>query len=240
VSLFKGARRVAAALAGAAVAMTFATAHAAVANVSLQKVSSDPFTNTSSYHKTQVEPDTFAWGNTIIGVFQTGRFYDGGSSDPGWATSTDGGGTWTHGFLPGLTTYSNPPGPYDRATDPSIAYDPKHDVWLAQTLGMFGSTGAAVVVNRSTDGGLTWSNPVTILAQTGADKNWIVCDTWAASPFYGNCYAEWDDNFSGNTLFMSTSTDGGKTWKTASSPGASVIGGQPVVQPNGKIGRAHV
>ncbi len=235
MSLYRGGRRIAAVLAAAALSAAFGTAYAASGNVSVQKVSSDPFTNTSSYHKTQVEPDTFAWGNTIVGVFQTGRFYDGGSSDIGWATSTDGGTTWTHGFLPGVTTYSNPPGPYARATDPSAAYDPKHDVWLAESLGMSGSTGAAVIVNRSTDGGLTWSNPVTILTQSGADKNWIVCDTWAASPFYGNCYAEWDDNFAGNLLQMSTSTDGGKTWKLASTPSASVIGGQPLVQPNGAV-----
>jgi hypothetical protein len=207
----------------------------ALANVDLVKVSSDPFTNASSYHRTQVEPDTFAWGSTIVAVFQTGRFSDGGSSDVGWATSTDAGATWTHGFLPGVTVYSNPAGPFDRDTDPAVAYDPEHDVWLAQTLGMSGTSGAAVIVNRSTDGGLTWSKPVTILNQFGADKNWIVCDTWESSPHYGNCYAEWDNNGAGTLLQMSTSTDGGKTWKLASTPQVSVIGGQPLVQPDGTV-----
>ena len=219
----------------AAVAFAALSGGSALANVDLVKVSSDPFTNTSSYHKTQVEPDTFAWGNTIVGAFQTGRFQDGGSSDVGWATSTDGGGTWTHGFLPGVTVYSDPTGPFARATDPSVAYDPKHDVWLVQSLGMSGPSGAAVIVNRSKDGGLTWSNPVTILNQAGADKNWIVCDTWATSPHYGNCYAEWDNNGAGNLLQMSTSTDGGKTWDLASTPNTSVIGGQPLVQPDGTV-----
>ncbi len=222
-------------LAAAAVLAVFAAA-GALANVSLVKVSSDPFKNTSSFHKTQVEPDTFAWGTTIVSVFQTGRFEDGGSSDIGFATSTDSGATWTHGFLPYTTVYSNPPGTFARATDPSVAYDPKHDAWLIESLGMNGSgEGSAVIVNRSTDGGLSWSKPITILTQDGADKNWIVCDTWASSPHYGNCYTEWDDNGAGNLLQMSTSTDGGKTWSMASVPSTSVIGGQPLVQPNGTV-----
>jgi hypothetical protein len=119
--------------------------------------------------------------------------------------------------------------------DPSVAFDAKHGVWLVQTLGMIGTGGQAVIVNRSKDGGLTWTNPVTILTQSGADKNWIVCDDTASSPHYGNCYAEWDDNGAGNTLFMSTSADGGKTWKLATVPSATVIGGQPLVQPNGTV-----
>ena len=41
------------------------------------------------------------------------------------------------------------------------------------------------------------------------DKNWIVCDNTATSPFYGNCYTEWDDNGAGNRMEMSRSTDGG-------------------------------
>ena len=91
----------------------------ALANVPIKVVSLDPYTNTSSFHKTEVEPDTFSFGNTVVGVHQTGRFTDGGSSNVGYVTSTDGGATWTNGFLPGTTVYANPPGPYDRATDPS-------------------------------------------------------------------------------------------------------------------------
>src|SRR6266550_5490435 len=87
-------------LAAASVSAVLAlTANAfASSTVTMVKVSKDPYTNTSSYHKTQVEPDTFSFGSTIVGTFQTGRFYDGGSSNIGWATSTDNGATWTHGF----------------------------------------------------------------------------------------------------------------------------------------------
>ena len=44
-------------------------AHAQLAG----EVSVDPFTNSDSEHKTEVEPDTFAWGNTIVSAFHVGR-----------------------------------------------------------------------------------------------------------------------------------------------------------------------
>src|SRR6266487_6182249 len=80
---------------------TRATSHAS--GEQLTKISSDPFTNTTSNHKTQVEPDTFAFGNTIVSTFQSGRFFDGGGSDIGFATSTNGGESFIHGFLPSST-----------------------------------------------------------------------------------------------------------------------------------------
>src|SRR5262249_2168614 len=95
----------------------------------LRKLSADPFANSTSQHRTEVEPDTFAFGSTIVATFQVGRFFDGGASDIGWATSTDGGSTWSNGFLPGITKFQDA-GPYDRVSDPSVAYDARHDVWL--------------------------------------------------------------------------------------------------------------
>src|SRR2546426_12019766 len=75
----------------------------ALANVPIKVVSLDPYTNTSSFHKTEVEPDTLSFGNTIVGVHQTGRFYDGGSSNVGYVTSTHGGRTSAQGVLPPTT-----------------------------------------------------------------------------------------------------------------------------------------
>ena len=53
----------------------------AFANGTLVQISSDPYTNTTSQHRTEVEPDTFASGKTIVSAFQVGRFFDGGSSN---------------------------------------------------------------------------------------------------------------------------------------------------------------
>jgi hypothetical protein len=225
-----------------ALLLGLATTLVASANVALTQLSTDPYTNTSSQHKTEVEPDSFSFGSTIVATTQVGRFNDGGSSNIGFATSTNGGSTWTNsGFLPGLTVNSTPAGPYNRATDPAVAFDAMHGVWLINSLGLTtasGVLGAAVVVNRSTDGGLTWGSPVTVRAVTSNqnfDKNWITCDDTATSPFYGRCYVEYDDNGNGNALHMEYSTDGGLTWTASSVPNVSVIGGQPVVQPNGTV-----
>jgi hypothetical protein len=205
----------------------------------LTQVSSDPYTVIPGQHATEVEPHMMANGTTLVAAFQTGRISPGGSTDIGWATSTDGGTTWSHGFLPGLTTGEGT-GPYDAASDPAVAYDAKHGVWMIASLPLSNTSQTpAVVVSRSTDG-LTWQNPISVdpTAQS-SDKNWIVCDSWASSPHYGNCYVEWDDpsNFNSDLILMSTSTDGGLTWgaATATANLATGIGGQPLVQPKGTV-----
>jgi hypothetical protein len=206
------------------------------------QISNDPYTNPSSQHKTQVEPDTYAFGSTIVAAFQSGRFFDGGASNVGFSTSKNGGSTWTPGFLPGTTVNATPAGPYDRDTDPSVAYDAKHNVWMVNTLALKVSQGVNdVIVSRSTDGGLTFGNPVIVAAGSPVsfyDKNWQTCDNTPSSPFYGHCYSEWDDNGSGNLMLMSTSTDGGLTWgppKSTPNFERGGIGGQPVVLASGKV-----
>jgi hypothetical protein len=177
-------------------------------------------------------------GSTLVATFQTGRIAPGGATSIGWATSTDGGTTWTHGFLPGLTTGEGS-GPYDAASDPAVAYDAKHGVWMIASLPISNSSQTpAVAVNRSTDGGLTWQNSVSVDATAvDSDKNWIVCDSWASSPYYGNCYVEWDDPSANDEILMSTSTDGGLTWgaPTPTVGQTQGLGGQPLVQPNGTV-----
>src|SRR6185312_12987257 len=66
-------------------------------------LSTDPYRNKAAEHQTEVEPDIVAFGSTIVATFQVGRFTGGGSDNIGWATSSDGGTTWTNGFLPGIT-----------------------------------------------------------------------------------------------------------------------------------------
>jgi len=204
----------------------------------LTQVSSDPFTVAPGQHATEVEPHMLANGTTLVAAFQTGRIAPGGSTDIGWATSTDSGKTWTHGFLGGLTK-GEASGPYDAASDPAVAYDAKHSVWMIASLPISSTMQApAVAVSRSTDGGLTWQSPVSVDATAASsDKNWIVCDSWITSPFYGNCYLEWDDPSNSDEIFMSTSNDGGLNWGLPVPTANFVqgIGGQPLVQPNGTV-----
>jgi hypothetical protein len=206
---------------------------------SLIKVSTDPFTDTDAQHATVVEPDTYAFGTTVVATHQVGRVFGGGSSDIGWETSTDGGTTWHNGFLPGITVNQGG-GTYAQVSDASVVYDAKHSVWLISTLPI-DSAGSVpgVLVSRSTDGGMTWGNPVNSAGFDGQsyDKNWIVCDNTSTSPHYGNCYTEVDVTSTGNTEVMSTSTDGGLTWSANRQPAGSPsgLGGQPLVQPNGNV-----
>jgi hypothetical protein len=216
------------------IAMIVLAAAPAAGNVPITQVSNDPFTDTQAQHQTEVEPDTFAFGATIVSAFQTGRVSGGGSSNIGWATSTDGGATWTNGFLPGITANSVPAGPYGQVSDPAVAFDAQDNVWLISSLGI-GANSVDVLTSRSTNGGLTWSNPI-VTATGDLDKNWIVCDNTASSPFFGNCYTQYDV-VGGNQIQMRTSTNGGLTWGAALAPGggATGLGGQPVVRPNGTV-----
>ncbi len=108
----------------------------AFAAVKLIQLSSDPFTNSASQHKTEVEPDTFAAGGTFVSAFQVGRIFGGGAADIGFATSTNGGTSFTNGFLPDTTTAVTPPGIYSAVSDASVAFDAKHGVWLISFLGL--------------------------------------------------------------------------------------------------------
>ena len=240
----RGRRGVGTAVAASAAAVALlVVASGSAGTVLATPISSDPYTNPDSQHATQVEPDSFAFGNTVVVAIQTGRYVNGGgASNIAWATSTDAGRHWVTGMLPGTTVFAG--GPWARISDPAVAYDPEHDVWMISSLvfGMASSplgSPSAVLTSRSTDGGLTWQSPVTTsLGSTNFyDKNWITCDTWSSSPHYGNCYTEWDDFGQGGRLLMSTSTDGGLTWGPPTPPGGlpSGLGGQPVAQPNGTV-----
>src|SRR5947209_7558641 len=227
-------------LAAVTLALVFALSStiSAFAFTLLQISSDDPYTNTTSQHKTAVEPDTFAAGNTIVSAFQVGRFFNGGGSNIGFATSTNGGSSFTGGFLPSSTVFASPAGVYPRASDASVAFDAKHGVWLISWLGILSPTGpVGVLVSRSADG-LTWSSPF-VVNNDGHfnDKNWTVCDNTATSPFYGHCYTEFDDNTLGDQIKMSTSSNGGVNWTPAQTTTnkAFGIGGQPLVQPNGNV-----
>jgi hypothetical protein len=211
----------------------------ASANVAVTIIATDPFTNSTSQHATIVEPDTYSSGSTIVAAAQWGRFTDGGSSDIGVSVSTNNGSSWTAQALPGTTVYSTPAGPYARISDPSVAYDKAHNVWMVSGLALDANlNGAAVTLSRSTNGGATWNNATNIAVATGTqnfDKNWTVCDNTTTSPFYGSCYTTWDDFGHGNQFKAAYSRDGGVTWTSSRGPNVGVIGGQPLTLPNGNV-----
>jgi BNR repeat-like domain len=200
--------------------------------ITLTQLSSDTFTNPSSQHATEVEVSAAASGSTIVSTFQVGRIFNGGASDIGFATSTNSGASWTSGFLPGITVYKQ--GTFSAASDPVVAFDAAHSVWLISSLTI--ANADQIAVSRSPDG-LTWDDPIFVSNTPDSDKNWIACDTTPASPYFGHCYVQWDDPSAQDIIWMSTSTDGGLTWAAARNTVdmAAGIGGQPVVQPNGTV-----
>jgi len=229
----------------AAAAVSTVPGAGAVPGVLVQQISSDSFTNPDSQHATEVEPDSFAYGNTVVAAFQSGRYVlQGGAAGIGFATSLDGGKTWAHGTLPSLTSNSSPAGTYSRASDPAVAYDAAHGKWLISSLALKEpcpvDCQSAIVVSTSPDG-LTWSAPFTIAPSIGSfahDKNWTVCDNGTSSPNRGTCYTSFSDFTAGRQIVTTRWTDGGQTWSApvgSADAGATGLGAQPVVQPDGDL-----
>jgi hypothetical protein len=205
-----------------------------------RQVSTDTISGGGAQHATEVEPDSFSFGRTLVTTFQVGRIESGGATAIGFATSTDGARHWRSGLLPGVTTFSPQPGADPRASDPSVAFDAAHGVWLVSSLGL-AADHFELLVSRSPDG-LRWEQPV--VARRGLpgslDKEWIACDNWASSPNRGHCYLSYLDVGTG-LIVTQTSLDGGLTWapevQTSFLPasGLQPNGAQPLPRPDGSL-----
>jgi hypothetical protein len=203
----------------------------------------------------------------IIGVYQQDRLSFGGARGLAASVSHDGGLSWSTTY-PHFTICSGGivanHGDYQRASDPWITFSPDGTAYfISLSLTFAGDatqTGSAILVSKSTDGGDTWSEPVTLQRNIGDadvapyffnDKESITAD-----PFDSNyVYAIWDrlrkpgksetpsaENsfaFRGDTLFART-TDGGTTWEPArtiyaSSSLTGTIGNVIAVLPDGTL-----
>ena len=205
---------------------------AADCEVVSHRLSVDVSTNPRSQHETAVEPDSFAWGSTVVAAFQLGRYEQGAASTVGVATSADAGRTWRRSVLPSLTVESLPPGTQTSASDPTVAYDSVHGVWLVGVLTLEPGS-SHVVVARSSDG-LSWSAPVTVGTGPLLDKDWFACDNGAASPHRGRCYATYTDDEK-NWTVVQWSDDGGVTWSAPVNATTTLVGTQPVIRPDGGL-----
>ena len=205
-----------------------------------RRLSTDPYRGSGAQHGTEVEPDSFAYGRTIVAAFQVGRYVNGGAAGIGFATSRDAGATWTTGLLPRLTVFSSPPGTLDFVSDPVVAYDRVHRTWLVTAVGAAGDA-TVLIVSRSRNG-IEWSAPVTAAHRFEGDfdKPWLTCDNWRRSSFAGRCYLSYVD-FENKGVMTRHSTNGGKTWSSQTGwlvPPAfddAANGVQPVVRPNGVL-----
>jgi hypothetical protein len=178
-------------------------------------------------------------GNHLLAGYQEGRFEDGGCRTLTYAVSFNAGRTWREGLLPNLTLANG--GPYQRTSDPWVAYGPGGRAYYV-ALG-FNETSAAngVFVSASEDGGLTWGDPVAVHtgSQTFDDKEAVVVDTRGDSPYQGRIYVAWDWVTQQNQqpVVLSYSDDGGGSFSQpifirSSGNGVGVV---PVVGPGGVL-----
>jgi hypothetical protein len=208
---------------------------------------------------TQSETSVARCGNSVVvgfndsgSVFETPFFFSGtgGQSFGGFAFSTNGGATYTDGgpTNPGLTDGNFMGG------DPGVTCADANTFYYSEIFDTVNSLGdflAAIGVNKSTDGGQTWADPVVAIGKNGGshllDKPWSVID-----PTRGRIYVSYTDfdssqtnscgtNFPGRTAIeFVKSDDGGNTW---SKPvvaiqvcgAAAVQGSQMVVDSHGTM-----
>ncbi len=183
----------------------------------------------------------------LIGVWQQDRWSDGGARGLLTGVSRDGGRTWTRtaAAFTRCTGGASVGGDYPRATDPWITFSPDGIAWqIAIAFGgpSFGpSAQNAVLVSRSSDGGVSWSAPTPLRrdARTAFnDKESITAD-----PFDGRyVYAVWDrllETGSGPT-WLARTVDGGASWESARAiydpgPHSQTLNNQIVVLPDGTL-----
>src|SRR5262249_12944336 len=127
--------------------------------------------------------------------------------------SFNGGNHWQSVVIPGVSLCSG--GVYPLSFDPWVSFSPNGDIY-ASIIGNDFGTNKAILVSKSTDGGLTCGTPTTIFTagrSDAVDKVSLTADP-TDSRF---AYLTWwriDGNNQGSTMFTRT-TDGGQTWEVA-------------------------
>ena len=145
-------------------------------------------------------------------------------------------------------------GNYDRASDVWLAYGPDGRLYQVALVFNWFDGRNAITVSTSTDDGRTWGAPSVVVSSPqnsfthGFDKESITADPTRP----GVAYVVWDrysnqrpDSRSGNgqnadkgPAYLSTTTDGGKTWSSAKpmyTQGNGTLGNQLVVLNDGTL-----
>jgi hypothetical protein len=142
----------------------------------------------------------------------------------------DGGKTWQNVPLP-VSQYEG--GPYAGAADPWVSFEPNGDLYASSFL----------AVNKSTDGGLTWSQPTDVDAGLDQsrhdDKPSITADPTNPNFVYMT-WARFNHTSNSASTIFARSTDGGQTWAPGQdihdAPGSDFNWGhQIVVLPDGTL-----
>jgi hypothetical protein len=214
----------------------------------------------TSYINAEVEPWLVtdpAHPSTVVAAWQQDRWGDpaegGAQGLVGWSSLAAPAISWApFSSCSGGSAANN--GNYDRATDVWLSYGPDGVVYQAALVFDWFTGRNGVTVSTSTDGGVSWGNPVLVDASSrrsfthGDDKSSITADPTRP----GWVYAVWDrysaqnpsfsdghgQNASKGPAYFSRSTDDGKTWSAPQAIYArdnGTIGNQIVVLPNGTL-----
>ena len=158
--------------------------------------------------------------------------------------SKDRGQSWTN--------VHPPHGSYRFLTDPALAFDADGRLYWSNVASHDSVAGAfsdvSVIVERSDDGGITWTDPVTVAKGNGTvsnggtnvlfnDKDWIAVDR-GTSAYRGSVYVTWarqqyrKDVQTESPIYFVRSRDGGVTW----SSGTEISGESPLCSGQGTTG----
>jgi hypothetical protein len=201
----------------------------------------------------------------IIAVYQQDRWSDGGAHGLATSVSKNGGQTWTTTFAhfsecAGGTVANG--GDFERSSDPWVTFSPNGIAYQISLSVSFNTGENGVLVSRSTDGGTTWSEPITLKRDSGGrDSSYAFNDkeSITADPTDSNyAYAVWDrfvtpsgtakaslfgllDSRSfRQPVWFARTTNGGASWEPAhiifdQSEFTGTIGNQIAVLPNGTL-----
>ncbi len=168
---------------------------------------------------TQSETSVAGYGRNIVATYNTSANQPLVQISPtslafthrflsGYSNSTDGGRTWTSGFMPPV------PGSLFTFGDPVVATDRAGNFHFAG-LGANAAGQFTIQVNKSTDGGVTWSDAVVVQQDNGGDKEWLAIGPNPADLTQDYVYVTWSSfQSTGIQLRFGRSTDGGATWTT--------------------------
>jgi len=160
----------------------------------------------------------------MIAAWHQDRWSNGAAQGVGAAYTFDGGQSWTFVNIPFTRCSGGEPGSagdFERASDPWISFGPDGTAHYMALVADDSTNENGMAVARSTDGGITWTQPQIIkknpaqdpvLRSLFHDKNTITADPTDPDLVY----ATWTLFRSGVTsLVVARSTDGGETWGPA-------------------------